>query len=208
MRQVDVEATMFAVSVATTFSSFVSIAGAILLVIAELAPDLSGIAFLMLYFWPITLLLLVAILAASFGLAFWVARIARRQLTSPSARVAGWFVRLAAALFLVPIVIVGAYAYAPALKASNPPPLTIGAYKEFDRRVEQKFPIGSLESDMAAELRRQGFVTRSAPFPNAEGMADYRDKRFPCDSYFYVRWRVGADGRLTEIKGDFRATCL
>jgi hypothetical protein len=209
MREVDVEAATFAVVVATTISSFVSITGAVFLAVPAIVLDRGAAAFLMIYLWPVSGLVLVAILLVSFGLGFYIARIARNRLTNRLAYAARWFVPLSAALLLAPVAVVGALAYRPASKDPNPPaPLAIGAYKEFDQRVKKKFPVGSLENDMATELQREGFVTDSASSPVIEHMAVLHDQRFPCDSTFFVRWRGDGNGRLTEIKGDFQATCL
>ena len=41
---------------------------------------------------------------------------------------------------------------------SNLPDNIATAAKEFDHRIQERFPVGSLETDMVSELSRQGFM--------------------------------------------------
>ena len=76
-----------------------------------------------------------------------------------------WTVRLVAGLLVATISVVGTLVYVASHPKPRPQaPLTsnlIGKWDvisaEFNRRVEDRFPVGSLESAMATELRKEGF---------------------------------------------------
>jgi hypothetical protein len=68
----------------------------------------------------------------------------------------------------------------------------------FDRRVKVRFPAGTSEQSVIAELHRQGFRL----LPTREGV---RDATFIRDEWIFqtiwsVRWRA-KDGRIQEIWG-------
>ncbi len=90
-------------------------------------------------------------------------------------------------------------------------PLTVGLSgtwaawsSELDRRVKVSFPPGSSETQMASELRQQGFSQRDlGSSTEKEHWAVRREDSFPCNKAAYVYWRADDDGRLISIRGDY-----
>jgi hypothetical protein len=90
-------------------------------------------------------------------------------------------------------------------------PLTAGLHgawaaisEEFDRRVKNRFPLGSTEKDMALELRREGFSRQDwESSVDLEHQATRDESRFPCNQRAQVFWRADAEGRLTAIRGEY-----
>jgi hypothetical protein len=79
--------------------------------------------------------------------------------------------------------------------------------REFNRRVTSRFPVGSSESKMTSELRREGFSRDDWNYANAqgdEGKAMRREDGFPCAQAAYVYWRADDKGRLAAIRGVFQ----
>jgi len=97
---------------------------------------------------------------------------------------------------------------------SKPPaPLTAGlqgktwaaASAEFDGRVKAKFPLGSFDTDMGAELVHQGFSRQDwNSSPNEEHEAVKREDNMVCNKAAHIHWRVSNEGRLTAIRGEYR----
>ena len=67
----------------------------------------------------------------------------------------------------------------------------------FNARVEGRFPRGTLETDLVAELKRQEFSVRSSE--NGE-FATFSDGGFPIEKLWHVGWRA-SDGRITSAWG-------
>ena len=68
----------------------------------------------------------------------------------------------------------------------------------FDFRVKERFPAGTSEDAVKAELRQQGFDL----LPAYDGVQDatfYR-KRFPFTTLWSVRWRANS-GMITDVWG-------
>jgi hypothetical protein len=79
--------------------------------------------------------------------------------------------------------------------------------REFNRRVTSHFPVGSLESKMTDELRREGFSRDDWNYTNAKGgeaKAIRREDGFPCAQAAYVYWRADGTGRLTAVRGVYQ----
>lgn len=70
----------------------------------------------------------------------------------------------------------------------------------FDQRVKERFPVGSSESALVTELRREHF--RISPFSATREVSN-----FVCRLMYEVDWKA-ADGEITEVGGVFRPTCL
>jgi hypothetical protein len=107
---------------------------------------------------------------------------------------------------------------------SSEPPLAVGLpkpeYNEysddyyFDARVKQRFPIGSDEQKLVAELRAEKF--KLYEYHDSSGRYDYQHEADyrgrgglaePCD-YVWAIWWSAREGRLTEIKGFVQHPCL
>jgi hypothetical protein len=84
---------------------------------------------------------------------------------------------------------------------------------EFNRRVQNRFAIGSSEVKLFSELNRQGFR------PNNEKGDGIVEKghivrvysahmsQFPCDLIWNVVWQAD-DDRLMELRGVYYGSCL
>ncbi len=126
-------------------------------------------------------------------------------------KLARWLLRLGAVTLVAAISVVSTLIYI----AATPTPQssltanlsgdwdTVSA--EFDRRVKSRFPIGSTEAEMGGELRKERFSrddwTSSA---SAEHEAIKREDNWVCRQAAHIYWRVGADGHITAIKGQYR----
>lgn len=72
----------------------------------------------------------------------------------------------------------------------------------FDKRIKERFPAGTPENQLIAELKHQGF-DRLASARDEEG--DWHDatfyrRRFPFTTLWSVRWRAAA-GRVDRVWG-------
>jgi hypothetical protein len=91
------------------------------------------------------------------------------------------------------------------------PPLTAGLSgkwaaisEEFDRRVIARFPVGSSEREMVAELQHQGCVQEASnPATAQEHEAVRREDNWVCRQAARIYWRAD-DDRLTAIRGRYR----
>jgi hypothetical protein len=74
----------------------------------------------------------------------------------------------------------------------------------FDQRVKSQFPVGSDESNLVAELRRESFkVTYSSSHSSAT-----RDiEGLPCRRIWTISWSAQT-GKITDVTGNFREICL
>jgi hypothetical protein len=93
----------------------------------------------------------------------------------------------------------------------NPPPelarglpRSFGPTSDFDRRIKERFAVGSDEGKLSGELRREHFSIRSAT--NLEGpfqLAGFYDRReFPCRESWTVLWSAKY-GTLTAAEGRY-----
>jgi hypothetical protein len=80
--------------------------------------------------------------------------------------------------------------------------------KAFIARLRERFPPGSKESALLAELREEGFALRSdAPPPKREAAFDRRGGfADPCRRGANVQWRAEND-RIAEISGGYYTYC-
>lgn len=79
--------------------------------------------------------------------------------------------------------------------------------KEFDRRVKARFPVGTAESTMTLELRRQGFRRQDWSYEkhdDDEATAFRSENNFVCNQGAFVYWRADAAGNITTIRGEYR----
>jgi hypothetical protein len=76
---------------------------------------------------------------------------------------------------------------------------------EFDRRVRSRFPVGSPESEMGAELQKQGFSRQDwTSSDDLEHEAMRREDFIPCGKAAYIYWHADGQGHITAIKGQYR----
>jgi len=83
---------------------------------------------------------------------------------------------------------------------------------EFDQRVRHRFTVGSSELAMTQELRREGFVRSDSRYTVSDGKeatAMRSENNLVCNIGAMVYWRADAAGRITTIRGEYRALgCL
>jgi hypothetical protein len=84
------------------------------------------------------------------------------------------------------------------------------ASAEFDHRLKARFPAGSSEDALIAELRREGFVKYDWRYDVAQEHQAWRTENdFVCNKDAIAFWRANAAGVLTAIRGVYReAGCL
>ena len=93
--------------------------------------------------------------------------------------------------------------------ASNLPNNLIDADREFDRRIHERFPIGSSAADLIRELRQQGFD----PSPDRADspllhVYSLRRSGFPCNLELRVIWTADGSGTVTMADGAYGGICL
>jgi hypothetical protein len=76
----------------------------------------------------------------------------------------------------------------------------------FDHRVQERFPVGSEEDVLRAELVRENFTISFAGL-SQQLVARRGAEHFPCRLSWTIVWTADA-GKVTSIKGDYGATCL
>jgi hypothetical protein len=75
----------------------------------------------------------------------------------------------------------------------------------FDHRVQERFPIGSDESALRAELMREKFHIAVAEQPQ-QFVAHRSAEHFPCRLSWTILWS-SVDGKIAAIKSNYTATC-
>jgi hypothetical protein len=110
------------------------------------------------------------------------------------------WISLTAAMLAILLVLI--------IAATGRPTLTDGlparwdaASREFNRRVVERFPLGSSAAEMRQELHRQGFVPTDRTTPGPAWRLDRSD--LACRIGAYVEWRVDAADRLVAIGGRY-----
>jgi len=83
-------------------------------------------------------------------------------------------------------------------------PISFGPTSEFPTRLRERFPVGSSEQAVVAELRAEGFTIQPAAHTST---AVYEASRFPCRNVWKVEWAAEAQ-KITTITGEARAICL
>jgi hypothetical protein len=92
--------------------------------------------------------------------------------------------------------------------ASPTPPIAQGLPKtfvptaDFDARIRQRFPIGSGEGKLIAELHAENFAITEIHNLSSQyrRLAHYESHVFPCKETWTVRW-VADQGQITGIEG-------
>jgi hypothetical protein len=100
--------------------------------------------------------------------------------------------------------------------ADSPPPIGRGGPRSvadvtpwFDTQVKQRFPVGSDDGSLRAELHREAFTITQAgdqatryPFT-----ATYQAKEIVCRERWTIRWG-SEQGKITDISAEWSQTCL
>lgn len=107
------------------------------------------------------------------------------------------------AILIVPILAACSMRPPPKLAKGLGANVTYQPDPDWDQRLRERFPVGSEESLLLAELRRDHFVFD----PTRPGHASYPQPRFPCRQDWRVDWKAEG-GRITEIAGTHNGACL
>jgi hypothetical protein len=124
-----------------------------------------------------------------------------------------WTLRIGIGAAISAVSILGTLVYV-AVQPKPSVPLTADLHgewaavsREFNRRVTNRFPVGSSETHMTDELQREGFSRDDWSYANVKGgeaKAMRREDGIPCAQAAYVFWRADATGRLTAIRGVYQ----
>jgi hypothetical protein len=81
-------------------------------------------------------------------------------------------------------------------------PRMFGPSSDFDVRIKQRFPVGSSEGELVAELHAEKFALTEMHDPSSEyrRMAHFEAQNFPCKESWTVRWAADR-GKITDIEG-------
>jgi hypothetical protein len=98
---------------------------------------------------------------------------------------------------------------------TKPPPIARGlpsniqdARQAFSERVPTRFPVGSAETDLRAELQRQHFTIRTAgPYRARYQFTAIMDHPGFCRQTWVILWSAQTN-QITDIAGDYSETCL
>ena len=78
----------------------------------------------------------------------------------------------------------------------------------FDQRVKERFPVGSDETRLLAELRRQHFAIGNPGDPSRySNSATYEASQIVCRLTWIVSWNA-EEGRIKDIAGIYLDACL
>jgi len=79
----------------------------------------------------------------------------------------------------------------------------------FNARVQWRFPVGSSEATLSAELKREHFKTvaqeKSVSRVQFSALRDLPG--FPCRQFWTIEWNSDT-GKITEIDGGYSGSCL
>jgi hypothetical protein len=102
-----------------------------------------------------------------------------------------------------------ACAHAPPPIGRGGPRLAADVTPWFDTRVKQRFPVGSDDGSLRAELQKEAFVIKQAgdqasryPFT-----ATHQANEGVCRAWWTIRW-ASEQGKVTDIAAEWGQTCL
>ena len=74
----------------------------------------------------------------------------------------------------------------------------------FDRRIKQRFPIGSDEENLLAELRSERFTTKETHDPSSRYRlsALYESHDLACKESWTIQW-IAEQGKIKDIEGKY-----
>jgi hypothetical protein len=76
-----------------------------------------------------------------------------------------------------------------------------------DQRAKARFPVGSSESVLRAELARERFVVRPRSDSDTSFMATYEHSDFTCRVDWTIHWRA-EEGKIEDIGAKYWPTYL
>jgi hypothetical protein len=111
---------------------------------------------------------------------------------------------------LIPVVLVASFLTA---CAAWPPPIARNLpagdrSTSFDKRVKERFPVGSDEEKMLAELRHEAFTIAriTTDSPRYQFAATYEAHDLRCKLHWTVYWSTES-AKITSIAGDYSSIC-
>ena len=131
--------------------------------------------------------------------------------------------------FLISLIIIVLFFFGYALK--NPgwifprhqqplPELVAGPVEEFNNLVQQRFPLGTVETEIIKALSKDGFqpswsIVQSyvddgiiTYTKNYTDRAFFLRDTFPCRDEWIVSWNADDQGKITKIVGSHDQVCL
>ena len=78
---------------------------------------------------------------------------------------------------------------------------------EFQKRVDDTFPVGTDNAVVVDYLSNQGFSTRASN-AESEQIASFRISRFPCNLIWRIYWTVDEKDKLSTIRAQYGGVCL
>ena len=94
----------------------------------------------------------------------------------------------------------------PEVARDLPPSNLEDAQQEFNRRVQERYTVGTKEQDLVLQLSKDGFTT----YDNTSGKSAVVSRSsFPCMTKWSVNWKTDDSGTVTQINGSyFNNICL
>jgi hypothetical protein len=107
-------------------------------------------------------------------------------------------------LFLAILLTLSSACSVPSPELARGLPRSFGPTSDFDQRVKERFPVGSDQQRLSAELRRQRFSNRpTTSLDGAYEYVSYFDRtEFPCRETWTVLWSANL-GSITAIAGRY-----
>ncbi len=101
----------------------------------------------------------------------------------------------------------GCYATVPPIAQGGPREVAL-VTPYFDDQVKQRFPVGSDEKQLRAELHRESFKIRETNDPNLgyQYAATFEDSGI-CKTLWTVRWNTDQE-KITNTTATYSQTCL
>ncbi len=101
----------------------------------------------------------------------------------------------------------GCYATVPPIAQGGPREVAL-VTPYFDDQVKQRFPVGSDEKQLRAELHRESFKIRETNDPNLgyQYAATFEDNGV-CKALWTVRWNTDQE-KITNTTATYSQTCL
>ncbi len=108
---------------------------------------------------------------------------------------------------LATVLLSGCYVTVPPIAQGGPRDVAL-VTPYFDDQVKQRFPVGSDEKQLRAELHRESFKIRETNDPNLgyQHIATYQDSGV-CKVVWTVRWNTD-QGKITNTTATYSQTCL
>jgi hypothetical protein len=105
------------------------------------------------------------------------------------------------------VLALSACANSPPAIGSHLPGTFAVASDVFDRRIKSRFPVGSDETALRAELEREGFMITPDKDSLLDFVARYHANELICGADWVIRWS-GSNGKIVNIEAIYKEVCL